>query len=370
MTFGKTFLKEMQNMIKILEDICAIKSPTFSEQEIAKYLKERFQKLSPAPEIKEYKDSLLIHFPKKTNLKNLVLVGHTDVVPEHFTPYIQDNQFHGSGASDMKAALAAYIHLCENHLHDVLQHHNLSLIFYSREEGTKMEENGLYDLIQKFPDDFQKMDLAIVGEPTDNTIQIGCVGSLHATLTIKGLACHSARPWNGENAIYKALPILQKFSQLKPVKYQIFGVDFFDVISITESGSDKGRTTIPGTWTANVNFRFAPNKNSEQAQIHLEKLFEEFGLQKSEYTIDDISNSGQVIENEIFKSLTKKLGFPIQAKQAWTDVAQLTQNGIAAFNFGPGLTSQAHKENEYILIDMYEDHIHHLVKTLTSPLSS
>lgn len=45
------------------------------------------------------------------------------------------------------------------------------------------------------------------------------------------------------------------------------------------------------------------------------------------------------------------LNRPIEAKQAWTDVAQLSQLGIPAFNFGPGRTNQAHKIDEYVVID-------------------
>ena len=47
------------------------------------------------------------------------------------------------------------------------------------------------------------IDFAIILEPTDNEIQLGCLGALNATLTISGKAAHSARPWVGDNPIYK-----------------------------------------------------------------------------------------------------------------------------------------------------------------------
>ena len=44
-------------------------------------------------------------------------------------------------------------------------------------------------------------DLVVVLEPTDNAIQAGCLGNLNATVIFRGEARHSARPWQGVNAI-------------------------------------------------------------------------------------------------------------------------------------------------------------------------
>src|SRR5690606_31280680 len=129
-----------------------------------------------------------------------------------------------------------------------------------------------------FPDFFKSIDLAIVGEPTDNTVQLGCVGSLHAKVTVPGLACHSARPWNGENALYKALPFLQRMAALEPVRHEVFGLDFFDVLQITESRSEPGRTSLPGWWQANINYRFAPVRSEAEARDELFARLTEFGI--------------------------------------------------------------------------------------------
>ena len=352
-------------MIKLLTKLLDIPSPTFKEQEIVAWIKNWTDNNLGEFTLMESNDSIILQFPKKENLPHISLVGHSDVVPSHFTPYTDGDKLHGSGASDMLGAVACYLHLMKEYRDKVLAKANISMLIYAREEGTPMEENGRNDLINVFPDYFKSVDLAIVGEPTDNTIQVGCVGSSHAKVTIKGLACHSARPWNGSNAIYKALPFIEKISKLEPVKHTLFGVDFFDVIQLTESASEPGRTSLPGVWEGNVNFRFAPVYSVEEAEKKLLDIVNGWEVEGLEISIKDSAPSGSVIESELFRKTVAALGAEVQAKQAWTDVAQLSAHGISAFNFGPGLTSQAHKENEFIMISDVEKYYSILVNTLT-----
>lgn len=335
---------------KYLETLLAIESPTYKEQEFVKYVKQRLETKQPSLKIREFEDCLIIEFPYQKNKPHISLIGHSDVVPTHFQPYIKQGHLHGSGASDMKGAIAAYLQLFEDYGEALLDSYNLSCVIYSREERTSIEINGLYHLLQQFPDYFKSIDLAIIGEPTDNTIQIGCVGGIHAVVTIPGLACHSARPWNGTNAIYEALPLMNALAKLNPVKHTVFEVDFFDCIELTECESEMGRTSIPGWWKGNINFRFAPIRNEEQALNELNEFFKQFGIHNDWVKIIDSVPAGSVIETDVFKLIVNSLKLPIVAKQAWTDVAQLTAKGIPAFNYGPGLTSQAHKENEYIVL--------------------
>ena len=355
-------------MKQLLKQLLAIPSPTYQEQEIVKFIKKWFSQNLPKAKIDEFKDSLICHFPQQPNKPHLALVGHSDVVPQHFEPYEKDNRLYGSGASDMTGSLACYMHLMKEVGEKILANYNISLIIYSREEGTTIEQNGLYDLINHCPNYFKSIDLAIVGEPTDNTVQIGCVGSIHAQIKALGQACHSARPWNGENALYNALPIIKSFAndpKFQSKKHTLFGVDFFDVIQLTESHSQAGRTSLPGYWQANINFRYAPIYSEDQAKDYLTRLIKPLLNDKIHFSITDSAYAGKVIENQTFKNIIKKLGREICAKQAWTDVAQLTNFGISAFNFGAGLTSQAHQDNEYICLDLFYSHYEILKKTLT-----
>ena len=102
-----------------------------------------------------------------------------------------------------------------------------------------------------------------------------------------------------------------------------------------------------GYWTANVNYRFAPDKSLDTAIQQVTSLLELYG----EVTITSSVPAGTLIQTPLFESITLGLNRPRHAKQAWTDVAQLTAAGVPAFNFGPGSTDQAHKKDEYIRCD-------------------
>lgn len=354
-------------VVQYLEAMLNIASPTGQEQAFNTWFIEEMQTVCPHWQVTEHKDSL-IFAPPSNDKPHICLVGHSDVVPAHFTPRYEADRLHGSGASDMKGALAAFLQLLKQWGPELEKHYRLSLVVYAREEQTPLVDNGLYHLIAAYPDFFKGIDTAIIGEPTDNTLQLGCVGSIHATLTVKGKACHSARPWNGENALYKALPLMQKIATLTPVAHRVFGLDFFDVVQLTESQSQPGRTSLPGWWKGNVNFRFAPTRSESEAWDFLKAQLaaETFG---AELTLLDSVPAGRVVNTPCFEALMdrfKALGVALEPKQAWTDVAQLTAHGIAAFNFGPGLTAQAHTDDEHILVPDLDHYLYLLHQVLRS----
>ena len=56
---------------------------------------------------------------------------------------------------------------------------------------------------------------------------------------------------------------------------------------------------------------------------------------------------------------------PVTPKQAWTDVARLSQHGIAAVNYGPGEVAQAHQVTESVPINNLDQAYQALLRFLT-----
>ena len=316
--------------------LCQIRSPLGSEGEIAGYVAretsgERIGNAVVAGRVSGARPAV-------------ILAGHLDTVPLQegdFPARREGGRIFGRGASDMKGALAVMIELWRN-LDRAALPVDLALVFYDREEGP-IAENGLLPLLAARPD-LRRASLALCLEPTDLSLQMGCCGSLHATLTFLGRSAHSARPWQGENAIHKAGALLGHLAAQAPREVRVGELTYREVMSVTRVDGFTGRNVVPAKCELNLNFRFAPGRTLESAQQEVEQLAQKFGAQ---CRVTDRSPSGPAIfDNALLQEFRALTAAPIEPKQAWTDVAQLAVEGIPAANFGPGEQAQAHQKNE------------------------
>lgn len=334
-------------LINYLINLVKIDSVIGNEKEIADYIHTFLQKYFPLNNILRHNNSLIAFTDFKKEKQTLCLLGHIDTVPgvNDYTGKIIDGKLYGLGASDMKGGLAVMLGLIES-LKDRDIKYNLIYVFYEKEEGP-YDQNGLEPLLEKY-DIIQKSDIVFALEPTNNKVQMGCLGTMHAWAIFKGKRAHSARPWEGDNAIHKAYNLLKKLYDFGRKEYDFDGLKFYEVINATMCQFSGGRNIIPDEFRLNLNYRFAPGKSIEQAK---EELINFIG-KDAEVEFTDISPAGKVCkENQILKEFISKYNLEMEAKQAWTDVGRLSQYGIDAVNFGPGDTQQAHQRNEYIPID-------------------
>ncbi len=214
-------------------------------------------------------------------------------------------------------------------------------VFYEREEGPYLE-NGLGPVLEKFPV-LSRAVFGIAMEPTDNAVQVGCMGTLHAQLTFRGQSAHSARPWQGKNAIHLAGPLLNELSARGPHKVELGGLEFREVMSATQAQGGRARNVVPDLFELNLNYRFAPGR----ALAHAQRDVEELVRGRAEVRFTDLSPSGRVCsDNPHYQRLVNFSGKAAEAKQAWTDVGRLSEAGIDAVNFGPGEAAQAHQKHE------------------------
>ena len=102
---------------------------------------------------------------------------------------------------------------------------------------------------------------------------------------------------------------------------------------------------MPDRFTVNLNYRFAPDKTIGEAGNLIADLVGE----QAEAEIVDRAPPGRPWRGApLVEAFLRSVRAPVEAKQAWTDVARLSEAGIPALNYGPGLTAQAHQAGEYV----------------------
>lgn len=327
-------------------ELCRISSVTGDEARIAEHLESRCRER--AASIERRGNNVIARGPWQAGRPCVALFGHSDTVsPASGQPIgIDGGRVYGCGASDMKGGLAVMLAL----LDDAQRHPervgvNLLCVFYDKEEGPA-EASGMVPLCA--PGVLPHIDLAICLEPTDGIIHAGCMGGLQARVTVQGRRAHSARPWQGENALYHALPLLQKLRDTPRREVIALGLPFYEVFVPTQAETQNSRNVVPDRFNLNLNFRFAPGKSAAQARGELLEFVTSAGPHYRVEIVDEAPSGAVCLDEPRLAAWQKSRQLTVAAKQAWTDVARLTELGIPAVNFGPGDTAEAHQANESI----------------------
>lgn len=324
-----------------LVELIDIPSVTGNEEEITTALEFRLTAKRP---LRRIGNALVVGEP--TGKPLLAMYGHTDTVPVQGNDQasIADGRVHGLGASDMKAGVAVMVHLLEDD-EVAAGPHDVVGVFYDREEGP-IADSGLESVLDEMGW-LADAELSVVLEPTDLMLEMGCNGAMNAQLVFTGHAAHAARPWLGENAVTKAGDWLAEMHRREPERYEIAGLEYHEVFTVTTAHGGIAHNVIPSRFVVNLNYRFPPAFSLEEAEQRLHAV----AAAANEMIITDRAPAGRIPENNAHLDRLEAMVGGTQAKQGWTDVARLTARGIPAVNYGPGEVAQAHQATESVPIE-------------------
>jgi succinyl-diaminopimelate desuccinylase len=302
---------------------------------------------SAVPLEQAFADGESVIFAKRSGRPLVLLAGHTDTVPAqgNLPGRIEDGSVVGLGASDMKGGLAVMVELARWAAETELAF-DLALLFFPREElgpaenplPRVFEQTGIVD----------EAELVICLEPTDNTLQLGCLGNLNASVVFAGRSAHSARPWLGVNAIGVALDGLAPVLTAEPRDVEVEGLLFREVMSVTQLHAGIATNVIPARAEATINFRYAPDRTPESAAARIRELWPDAVITANSPPAHVALGSPVVDQLRAAGSLA------VEPKQAWTNVADFAARGLDAVNFGPGATRFAHAVDEQVEIGELE----------------
>lgn len=328
----------------LLEHLVNIPSVTGEEARIVAWVRARLEALGRG-EVLQSGLSTVWRGPRRGR-PLVVLAGHLDTVPPNGNEGARRDgeRIYGIGTTDMKSGDAVMLALLESLDPDALRF-DLAAVFYDAEEGPS-DANGLKRVLAEMPW-LGGAALAILLEPTDLRVELGCVGTMNVEVRVAGRAAHSARPWLGVNAIAEAAAWLAEVTRFPVTPVQVGGVEFRETLSVTTLHAGRARNVVPDALVANLNYRFPPDRTLKDAEARVRALVPS----AFEVTVVDRAEPGLVCsDRDEVRAFIERFRAPIAGKQGWTDVARFTAAGIPAFNYGPGVPELAHQAGEYCTI--------------------
>ena len=280
----------------------------------------------------------------RTNLgrqRRVVLAGHIDTVPvaDNLPSHVDGDILYGCGTADMKAGVAVQLRLAAQLVEPA---HDVTYVFYDSEE-VDADRNGLRRLARDHRD-WLAGDFAVLLEPTGGVLEGGCQGTMRVEVTAPGARAHSARSWMGTNAIHGAAPILEILNTYTPRQPEVEGLRFHEGLNAVWISGGVAGNVIPDECVITVNYRFAPDRSVAEAEQHLGEVFAGF-----EVTVTDAAPPARPgLTHPAATAFVQAIGGESRAKLGWTDVARMSEIGVAAVNYGPGDPTQAHTRGEHV----------------------
>lgn len=302
----------------------------------------------------------------------VVLAGHLDTVPIAdnvpglVTGAGKDLVLHGCGTVDMKSGDAVFLHLFATLADSAELAHDLTLVLYDCEE-IEATANGLGTL-ERTHRDWLSGDVAILGEPTGGLIEAGCQGTLRARVHARGIRAHSARSWLGDNAVHRLSPVLAALAAYEPRSVDIDGCVYREGLQAVRMSAGVAGNTVPDEAWIDINFRSAPDRNTDVSLRHaldtlgltdLQRVGSEEDIPAEPglyWELTDLSPGALPgLAEPAAADLVRAAGGRVRAKYGWTDVSRFAALGIPAVNLGPGDPGLAHKRDEHCPAEQITD---------------
>jgi succinyl-diaminopimelate desuccinylase len=326
-------------------ELVAVASESHHERELTDRIERELRARAPWLALDRIGENLVA----RTRLgrgQRIVLAGHTDTVPinENHPGRIEGDVLWGCGSSDMKSGLTVMLELACTVAEPAV---DVSFVFYEAEEVAAVH-NGLGRLFAERPE-LLAGDVALLGEPTDGTIEAGCQGTMRAEVTFSGVRAHTARPWMGVNAVHRmgaALARMDAYEARQPV---IDGCTYREAIQAVAVHGGVAGNVVPDRAVLTVNHRFAPDRTAAEAEAHLRSVVQPDPRDGDGFEIVDLSPAAAPhLTHPLLAALIERNRLEVRAKLGWTDVARFAERGIPAANFGPGDATLAHTRDEHV----------------------
>ena len=286
------------------------------------------------------------HHTARADAPTLLLNSHLDTVRpgtswtrDPFEPSIQDGVLYGLGSNDAGGALvmmaSAFLHLRQ---FKDLSH---NIMFAATAEEEISGANGMALLAPK-------VDIAIVGEPTQMNMAIAERGLIVLDCEARGKTGHAARG-EGVNALYAAMPDIEWFRtfEFERVSEQLGRVS----MTVTQINSGSQHNVVPDSCTFVVDVRTTDAYTNEEVveiiKQHVICSVAPRSLRLRPSSID---------ATHPFVVAGKGLGMSTYGSPTMSDQCLLPPN-TPSLKIGPGDSARSHTPDEYIKLSEVDEGI-------------
>jgi acetylornithine deacetylase len=293
--------------------------------------------------------------------RRLMFSGHLDVVGTEgmnhapFAGEERDGRLYARGAADMKGGVAA---MCAAAWRAAQQSLGGEIVI-ALTADEEYESIGTRALLERG----ERVDAAIVGEPTRLQIMPAHRGFVWIEVEVLGRAAHGSRWDVGVDAIRHAGLLLSELDridaeELPRREHPLLGRASLHASTIA---GGIGMSTYPDRCIVRLERRTLPGERGADVVAEIERACDAVRARRPSFAAEVRLSMTQgpsdvALDAPIVGELTEALracGEPVRVAgmSAWTDAALLNAAGIPAICFGPGDISLAHAAEEYIPLD-------------------
>lgn len=295
----------------------------------------------------------------------VVLNGHVDVVPAgdldewSRPPYgaeVDDGTLYGRGSADMKTGVAVAMKALAD-LAEPIESGDLagSLVFHAA-IGEETAEPGTKTLLERGYDG----DYGVVLEPTELRTATSEKGLAWYEITVAGEPSHASRPFQGDNAITNARPVLAALEayddRIGEREDDLVGRAYATITRI-EAGTKEN--VVPEDAVITVDRRFLPSESAEQLDAEIDELL---AAVEADHDVETSWRRTRTYESaaidadstlaRVFREQSAEhadVSTDPWGVEASTDVRNFVNDAdVEAITWGPGELGQAHTYDEHV----------------------
>lgn len=378
----------MVNVTQLLADLVRIPSvnpmgrdvsgPEFFEQRVSDFLCQQLETLGvpwERIEITPGRANVLARYEGKPGAPVILLDAHQDTVPTDgmvippFEPTIENGRMYGRGSCDVKAGVAsmfaAFARLVKERPANAP---TVVVSFTCDEEATSLGINHLTGAWSAAINPYQLLPHApthaVIAEPTLLDVVVAHRGAIRWKISTTGRACHSSRPSEGINAIYRMAHVVQRLEEYAawlPESRPAHPLCGPATLSVGIIAGGSSPNIVPDHCTIDIDRRVIPGEDRAAVipeVIEMLKKSCDFPVEHAEPFINSPplgDDANHPLADQFLAAILttvgakSKLGVPYG-----THASRVALAGVPAIVFGPGDIAQAHTKDEWIEVSQVE----------------